>query len=305
MADVIPTLSWYNVFVASTFLFINILISSRLKLGIGRSIFIAAIQCIIQLTVMGMILGYILKAKSPYLVFSLTFVMIFLSACETVYSKSQWVFKGMFPTAFIGTLFSTILIGGIGVRYAIDSEPFWLPEYFIPTIGLLLGFTSGAMAVAIHTCLHYFRTHFTQIETYLAFGATRKEALVFITKESIRISLLPCINQMSITGSIIIPGVLAGQVMNGIAMQFAVFYQIIITFLITSSTTLGVIIVVWVCLQCIVDNHHRIRQDRIKKASQFNPKAIMSRIHQFISKQKKKIMYRSLGKEDEYRPLLS
>ncbi|KAI9302698.1 UPF0014 family [Cunninghamella echinulata] len=246
MTDVYPTLTWYNVFIAGLFLFINVIISNKLRLGIGKSIVIAGIRCIVQLTLMGMVLGYILKEKNPYLVFFLTFIMVFLSACETVYSKSQWVFKGMFPTSFIATLFSTSIVGIIGVRYALHEQPFWTPEYFIPTIGLLLGFTSGAMAVAIHTCLHYIRVHMGQIETYISFGATRKEALSHITKESIRISLLPVINQMSITGSIVIPGVLAGQIMNGIPMEYAVLYQIIITFLITSSTSLGVTIAVLV-----------------------------------------------------------
>ncbi|ORZ08078.1 UPF0014 family [Absidia repens] len=102
------------------------------------------------------------------------------------------------------------------------------------------------MAVALHSCLQHMRVHMGQIETYLSFGATRWEAVQQIAKTSIRLAMLPTINQMSITGSIVIPGAMAGQVMLGVPIKHAVMYQQIITFLISASTCLGVVMVVMV-----------------------------------------------------------
>ncbi|CAO3599270.1 unnamed protein product [Absidia cylindrospora] len=251
MGETYPELTWLNVAIASGFLLVNAFISTRLGLQLTKPLLIAAVRCIVQLTIMGLILQDVFKARRPYLVMLLAFGMIFLSACETVYNKSKWMYKGMFPSAFLSTLFATAFVGILGSRFAIQQEPFWTPEYFIPTIGLLLGFTSGAMAVALHSCLQHMRVHMGQIETYLSFGATRWEAVQQIAKTSIRLAMLPTINQMSITGSIVIPGAMAGQVMLGVSIKHAVMYQQIITFLISASTCLGVVMVVMVRLTYI------------------------------------------------------
>ena len=71
---------------------------------------------------------------------------------------------------------STLLVGVIGARYAMGQDPFWTPEIFIPTMGMLLGNSMSGMAVGLSTCLSSVGTHKEHIETYLAFGASRWEA---------------------------------------------------------------------------------------------------------------------------------
>lgn len=101
---------------------------------------------------------------------------------------------------------STLLVGVIGARYAMAQDPFWTPEIFIPTMGMLLGNSMSGMAVGLSTCLSSVGTHKEHIETYLAFGASRWEAGQSIAIEAVRLSMLPTINQMSVIGLIAIPG---------------------------------------------------------------------------------------------------
>jgi ABC-type iron transport system FetAB permease component len=115
----------------------------------------------------------------------------------------------------VTTFFVTLFIGILGARYAINDSPFWLPELFIPTIGLLLGITAGGMAVGLTTCLTKVGEQAEQIETYLSFGATRWEAGRIVAREAIRLALLPTINQMSVIGLITIPGILKIVVLAG------------------------------------------------------------------------------------------
>lgn len=146
----------------------------------------------------------------------------------------------------LSTIFSTFFIGIIGTRYAINEKQFWLPELFIPTVGLLLGITSGAMAVGLTTCLKKAGEESEQIETYLSFGATRKEAGRSIAKDAIRVALLPTINRMSVAGLITIPGAMTGQILGGAPIMSAVMYQQIITFMISATSSLSVLAVVTV-----------------------------------------------------------
>lgn len=149
---------------------------------------------------------------------------------------------------FISTAFSTLFIGVLGTRYAMNESNFLLPELFIPTIGLLLGITAGGMAVAISTCLSKVGEQSDQIETYLSFGASRWEAGKSVAIEAIRIAMLPTINQMSVIGMITIPGAMSGQILGGGSILNAVRYQQIVTFMVSATTSLGVLSVVYVII---------------------------------------------------------
>ncbi|KAI7904732.1 UPF0014 family [Cokeromyces recurvatus] len=243
----VPNLSWWNVAIASLFLFVNGFISFFLGLKLEKSLLTSSIRCIIQLTIMGQILERIFNAKNPIWVAVMTFALIFLSSCETVYNKSDWSYSGMFPSVLLSTLFSTIFIGILGTRFAMNQgKDFWLPELFIPTVGLLLGITSGAMAVGLTTCLTKMGQQSNQIETYLSCGASRWEAGRTVAIEAIRLAMLPSINQMSVIGLITIPGAMTGQILGGAPIMNAVRYQQIITFMISATTGLCVLSVVYV-----------------------------------------------------------
>lgn len=87
-----------------------------------------------------------------------------------------------------------------------NERQFWLPELFIPTLGLLLGVTAGAMAVGLSTVLKKVGQQSDMIDMYLSFGASRWEAGRIAAVEAIRLALLPTINRMSVIGLITIPG---------------------------------------------------------------------------------------------------
>jgi uncharacterized protein (TIGR00245 family) len=127
-----------------------------------------------------------------------------------------------------------------------NEHEYWRPELFIPTMGLLLGITAGAMAVGLSSILTKVGQQSEQIETYLSFGASRWEAGRTVAVEAIRLALLPTINQMSVIGLITIPGAMAGQVLGGAPIMNAVRYQQIVTFMVSATTSLGVFSVVYV-----------------------------------------------------------
>ncbi|KAI9246324.1 UPF0014 family [Helicostylum pulchrum] len=257
----VPDLSWVNVAIAASFLIVNGIISKGLGLKLERSLLTSSIRCIVQLTIMGQVLGSVFKAKNPVLVMLMTFTLIFLSSCETVYNKSEWSLGGMFPSVFLSTAFSTLLIGVLGTRFAMNEHHFWRPELFIPTVGLLLGITAGGMAVGISSCLTKVGEQSDQIETYLSFGASRWEAGKAVAIEAIRVAMLPTINQMSVIGLITIPGAMSGQILGGGSIMTAVRYQQIITFMVSATTSLGVLSVVYVSTNIFILVRHNMLMD--------------------------------------------
>ncbi|KAH8552321.1 UPF0014 family [Umbelopsis sp. PMI_123] len=234
-------LTWWNVGFASLFIVVNLIMSSILGLGLEQSLLISAIRCVVQLTIMGFVLEDVFKAQHPAVVMLMTMVLILLGCYEIIYNKSKKTYKGMFLTCLFSMTTSTLLVGIIGSRYAMAQDPFWTPEKFVPTTGMLLGNLMSGMAVAIGSCLSSLSDGQEKIETYLSYGATRWEAGLSVATESVRLAMLPTINQMSVIGLIAIPGMMTGQIMGGASVLQAARYQQIIMFMISASTALAVL----------------------------------------------------------------
>lgn len=59
-----PTLSWVNVGTGFLFILFDALLSGALGLGIGGSLVVAAIRCVVQLSVMGLVLDKVFASDN-------------------------------------------------------------------------------------------------------------------------------------------------------------------------------------------------------------------------------------------------
>ncbi|KAI9229962.1 MAG: UPF0014 family [Piptocephalis tieghemiana] len=243
-----PHLSWWNVAVASGFLLINGAISVYMGLGLEKTILIAAVRCIIQLTIMGYVLTEIFSSKQPVIIMALATLLVLLATFELTFHRAKHRFTGSFLTIFGSLYLSTLLMSIIGKgSLALETRPFYDPIVFIPTLGMLIGNGMSAIGVGLSYSLNQLLEHSELIEQRLAFGATRWEASRPVAIEAIKLALLPTINSMSVIGLITIPGMMTGQILGGTPIMDAVKYQQIIMFLITASSSLGTVISVLVC----------------------------------------------------------
>lgn len=95
----------------------------------------------------------------------------------------------------------------------------------VPILGMLLGNAISAIGVAINTINKEFSDNKDKVETYLAMGASRFEAVKPIATEALTLALLPTINQMSIIGLISIPGMMTGAIVGGKSVEQAARLQ--------------------------------------------------------------------------------
>lgn len=59
-------LSWSNVALALSFVLFDTAVSAFYRLGISSSLLTAALRCIVQLSIMGLVLQNIFETKSPW-----------------------------------------------------------------------------------------------------------------------------------------------------------------------------------------------------------------------------------------------
>jgi len=258
-----PLLTWSNVALALSFVVFDAVLSSVYRLGISNSLISAALRCIIQLSVMALLLESIFKTQNPYGIFGLALLLNLLGTLDIVVNKCKRRHKYMFFSSFIAMFCATTPVSIIGTRFAMSIDPFWTPERFIPVIGMLSGNSISAIVVSVDYVLKEFVENRDKIEVYLAFGASRLEACRPVAKQALRLALTPMISQMSVIGMISIPGAMTGSILGGASVTQAARLQMVLMFLISSVVVLSSIVATGFAVMIVVDQDHRIRMDRI------------------------------------------
>jgi len=256
-------LTWSNVALAFSFVAFDAVLSSVYRLEISSSLITAAVRCVIQLSIMALVLESIFKAKSPYGVAGLALLLNLLGTLEIVVNKCKRRHKYIFFSSFIAMLCATAPVSIIGTRFGMSIIPFWRPEQFVPVVGMLSGNSISAIVVSIDYVLKEFVENRDKIEVYLAFGASRLEACRPIAKQALRLALTPMISQMSVIGMISIPGAMTGSILGGASVTQAARLQMVLMFLISSVVVLSSIVATGFAFIVVVDKDHRVRMDRI------------------------------------------
>jgi len=257
-------LDWLNVALGFGFVLFNVLLTTFLRLDsdIPGSLLVAAVRCIVQLSLLTLVLQPVFNG-GPWAVAGIAVLFNLLGTFEAVLNKSKRRFTYMFPSLLLSMAGSTIPVSIIGSRFAMSHEPFWKPDQYIPILGMLCGGTISGMVVAVTSVLKEVEDNRDKVETYLAFGASRFEACKPIATEALRLALLPTINQMSVIGLISIPGMMTGALLGGSSVDQAAKLQMIIMFMINSSTALAATVAVILVLLIVVDPESRLRVERV------------------------------------------
>src|SRR5699024_3072543 len=80
---------------AALLLLVNLVLSTWLRLGLARSLLVASLRMVVQLLLVGVILGYIFALKRPLPVLAIGFVMVVLAGIAAV-GRTKRRFPGIY-----------------------------------------------------------------------------------------------------------------------------------------------------------------------------------------------------------------
>ena len=238
-----------------------------LRLGIAKSLLVAAVRSCVQLLLVGFVLRA-LFANAGFAWVALLSVLMLLLAGREVRARQARRFGGWRGYG-IGTssmLVSSFVVTVLALVVIIGPDPWYTPRYAIPLLGMVLGNTMTGIAVALDRLLQSAWDKRSVIEQRLLLGETRASAIGDIARESTRSGLIPIINSMAAAGIVSLPGMMTGQILAGSSPLDAVRYQILIMFLIAGGTGLGTVCAVWLASRRLFDKRHRLRLDRLETA---------------------------------------
>ncbi len=231
--------------------------SLALGLGLARDLAWGTVRTFVQLVVMGYALRVVFGLDAAWLtlgVFLLT--IVFAARIVRGRVKERDVAFGL-PT-FAAMAGSYTLVTFVVLRVVLQADPWWLPHYFLPLGGMVVGNSMSAAALALERLFSDLRSHRAEVELRLCLGAGATEASREVVRDAVRAGMIPSINAMMGVGLVFIPGMMTGQILAGADPLVAVRYQIVVMLMLAGSTALSTVLIVLLARRRCFDAGQRL-----------------------------------------------
>lgn len=249
-------LSAFQVGVAAALIVVNGLISVALRLNLERSLLLASVRTVVQLTLIGYVLRAVFALHSLWVVLALMACMTAIAGVAAV-RRTTHRYPGVWWNSVVSVWCSSWLVTGLALTVIVDVEPWHLPQYSIPLLGMILGNTLNGISLGLDRLSKELLSSRHEVESLLCMGATRWEAARGPIREAVRTGMIPIINSMSVVGIVSLPGMMTGQLLAGVEPVQAVKYQIVIMFMIASGAALGTVGVVMLGYRTLFSSQHQ------------------------------------------------
>ena len=216
---------------------VAVYISNREKLGLTKDIFYSISRAIIQLVIVGYILKYIFNVNNVILTAAMSFFIV-LNAAYNAHKRNPNDHKSYF-NSLLAIFVSTYVT--MGVLVASGSIRF-IPSQIVPISGMIASNSMVAIGLCYRNLNTLFKNQRQQVLEKLALGASMKQASLPLLHASIKTAMQPTIDSAKTVGLVSLPGMMSGLIFAGVDPVRAIKYQIMVTFMLLSATSLGSII---------------------------------------------------------------
>jgi putative ABC transport system permease protein len=251
-------ITYFQVGLATSLILINGGISASLGLGLGRRLLLAAVCCVVQLLLIGLILDWVFRLNRWYLVLALMLVMTVVAGVSAI-RRTHIRYPGIWVSSIVSVWASSWLMAAIALTTLVPVQPWYSPRFAIPLLGMILGNTLNGISLGLDRLGGELSTRRAHVESLLALGATRWEAARESIQKAVRTGMIPVINAMMVVGIVSLPGMMTGQLLAGVSPIQAVRYQVVILFLIASGTALGTLSVILLSYRRLFNERHQFR----------------------------------------------
>lgn len=212
-------------------------ISYKEKLKLSKDIFYSIFRAVIQLVIVGYVLKYIFQLDNVWLTTAMS-LFIVLNAAWNAHKRNP-NHRKQYRSSLLAIFVSTYVT--MGVLIASGAIRF-IPSQIIPISGMIASNSMVAIGLCYRNLASQFRDQRQQVLEKLALGADAKTASLPILRESIRTAMQPTIDSAKTVGLVSLPGMMSGLIFAGVDPVHAIKYQIMVTFMLLSTTSLGSII---------------------------------------------------------------
>ncbi|MEF9991773.1 MAG: iron export ABC transporter permease subunit FetB [Romboutsia sp.] len=229
-------MSTSSLVIASCLIAIPVLISYKEKLGLEKEIITSILRAIIQLLIVGYILDTVFGLNNPVLIIILILIMAINASLNSV--KRGKNIKNVFFISLLSIITGAIITISVLVFSGVIK---FNPDEIIPISGMIISNSMIAIGITYRNLNSSFELRRAEIETKLSLGASIKEASKDILRESIKVAIIPTVDSAKTLGIVSIPGMMTGLILGGVSPIMAVKFQIMVTFMIISSSSISIL----------------------------------------------------------------
>ncbi|MCK9188177.1 iron export ABC transporter permease subunit FetB [Acidithiobacillus sp.] len=210
-------------------------LSAWQRLEVGKELLWSAARAMVQLGIMGILLGWLFRQHQPFL------LVFFLAAMILMAGRFNRKRGAGIPHAYwIGVISigvaTTVTLGWM----LLSGLAFWRGESLVPIGGMIIGNAMNAVSLALNRLRSEVDQREALLLAMLALGANHRQAMRNLYSMVVRSALIPTIDSLKSVGMIHIPGITAGMILAGMAPLAAVSMQLVVMVMLTASVTLSV-----------------------------------------------------------------
>lgn len=236
-----------------------VVVSVRQALGIERDLAIGAVRTVVQLYLVGLILGAVFASAQLHAVLLILVVMTAVATQATV-SRLRRPMPGGHQIAAVALAVSTAATLAYVMTMVVRVRPWYQPQYVIPIAGMILGNAMTSAALAGERLQGDLRSRADEVETMLALGFSGREAVQPIVRASLRAAMIPTVNGMMTVGLVQLPGMMTGQILAGSPPGVAIEYQIVVVFMLAAATAIASLVFVRLAARRYLTAAHQLRR---------------------------------------------
>ncbi len=242
------------------FVLILLYLISLNKLNRELELILASFRMTIQLFIAGYVLVYIFEISKWYITILVILIILSFAIYNILRREKRIISKELKRVVVISLSIGTLFAIAYFMFVVIRPTPWYLPTYFIPLSGMLIGNAMTAVSLSLHKLLTEFQLNKEFIEAQLMLGATSKQATKNIRKNIFESAIIPTINSMMGMGIILLPGMMTGQIIAGASPLIAVKYQIAIMLGILGSVSMSVMIFITLSYKTFFNKYEQIKR---------------------------------------------
>lgn len=240
-----------SLIMVSSLVLVTLFFSYWQKLKLEKEIMIGAIRAVIQLVLVGYVLEYIFGLKNPIFTTLLLLFMIFNASYNA--AKRGKVIKNSLVISFLSIGVGTLVTLAILVL----SKTIQYDAYqVIPVSGMIVGNAMVALGLSYKQIAADFKNKREEVETKLSLGADILPSSIEIIRDSIKTGMQPTIDSAKTLGIVSLPGMMTGLILAGTSPMVAIKYQIMVTFMLLSTTSISSFIACYLSYKCFF-NHRK------------------------------------------------
>lgn len=220
------------------FVFIPLLLSKTLKLGLEKDTILATIRSIIQLLAVGYILKFVFDTQSYMYIFLMVALMIVVATLNA--RKKGKGIKGITWKIALTLIVIEFVTQGVLLGFTIVPAT---AQYIIPISGMMIGNSMVLSILFLNRFTAEITSHQNEIELILSLGGTPKQAIHRQLINAVKASMIPTIESQKTIGLVQLPGMMSGQIIGGADPIQAVQFQLLIIFALLTTATLSSIMI--------------------------------------------------------------